>query len=72
MNASDYCPVTSRIVEDLKTICGETYVYFDDRSILEKYSRDKVPGKYGHMPEVVVLPKPPKKLSTSLNSPIVK
>jgi len=57
MNASDYCPVTSRIVEDLKTICGETYVYFDDKSILEKYSRDKVPGKYGHMPEVVVLPK---------------
>ena len=57
MNASDYCPVNPRILGELKTICGDAYVHADDESILEKYSRDKVPGKYGHMPEVVVLPK---------------
>jgi len=57
MNASAYCPVTTEIVEELKRICGEAFVYFDDESKLEKYSRDKVPGPHGHMPEVVVLPK---------------
>ena len=57
MNVSDYCPVTSEIVEDLKRICGEAFVLFDDERKLVKYSRDKVPEKYGHMPEVVVLPK---------------
>jgi glycolate oxidase len=57
MNESDYCPVTSKIVEDLTRICGEAFVYFDDKRKLEKYSRDKVPEQYGHMPEVVVLPK---------------
>jgi glycolate oxidase len=56
MNASDYRPVTSEIVAELKRICGEAFVYFDDRTKLEKYSRDKVPEQYGHMPEVVVLP----------------
>jgi len=53
----DYRPVTPEIVTDLKRICGEAFVYFDDESKLEKYSRDKVPGQYGHLPEVVVLPK---------------
>ena len=57
MNESSYCPVTFKIVEDLKRICGDAFVYFDDERKLEKYSRDKVPGQYGHMPEVVVLPK---------------
>ncbi|CAB5141523.1 FAD/FMN-containing dehydrogenase [Olavius algarvensis associated proteobacterium Delta 3] len=57
MNASDYCPVTAEIVTALKTICGDAFVHFDDERILEKYSRDKVPETYGHMPEVVVLPK---------------
>jgi len=57
MNESDYCPVTFKIVEDLTRICGEAFVYFDDKRKLEKYSRDKVPEQYGHMPEVVVLPK---------------
>jgi glycolate oxidase len=57
MDASDYCPVTSDIVEELKRICGETFVHFDDQKKLEKYSRDKVPEANGHLPEVVVLPK---------------
>jgi glycolate oxidase len=57
MNESDYCPVTFKIVEDLTRICGEAFVYFDDKRKLEKYSCDKVPEQYGHMPEVVVLPK---------------
>ncbi|MBW2429228.1 MAG: FAD-binding protein [Deltaproteobacteria bacterium] len=57
MNVSDYCPVTSEIVEDLKRICGEAFVLFEDERKLVKYSRDKVPEQYSHMPEVVVLPK---------------
>ncbi|UCD81239.1 MAG: FAD-binding protein [Desulfobacterales bacterium] len=57
MKTTDYRPVTPDIVEDLKRICGEAFVYFDDDKKLEKFSRDKVPEQYGHMPEVVVLPK---------------
>ncbi len=57
MNASNYGPVTPGVVEELKRICGAKFVYFDDQKKLEKYSRDKVPGRYGHMPEVVVMPR---------------
>ncbi|CAB1060041.1 FAD/FMN-containing dehydrogenase [Olavius sp. associated proteobacterium Delta 1] len=57
MNASDYCPVTREIMEDLKRICGDAFVYSDDARKLAKYSRDKVPGPSGHLPEVVVIPK---------------
>ena len=57
MNKSSYCPVTFKILEVLKKICGEAFVYLDDEKKLEKYSRDKIPEQYGHMPEVVVLPK---------------
>jgi glycolate oxidase len=57
MTHSEYQPVTHDIVEDLKRICGDAFVYFDDAKTLEKYARDKVPEQYGHMPEVVVLPK---------------
>jgi len=57
MNDSSYCPVTFKIVEVLKRICGEAFVYFDDDRRIKKYSRDKIPKQYGHMPEVVVLPK---------------
>ena len=57
MSASNYGPVTPGVVEELKRICGETFVYFNDQKKLEKYSRDKVPGQYGHMPEVVVVPR---------------
>ena len=57
MNISDYRPVTSEIVGELKRICGEAFVYSDDIRKLKKYACDKVPENYGHMPEVVVLPK---------------
>jgi glycolate oxidase len=57
MNTSDYRPVTPEIVEELKRICGDEFVFFDDQRRLEKYSRDKVPAEYGHLPEVAVLPK---------------
>ena len=57
MSESNYCPVTPRIIDVLKGICGEAFVFSGDDNKLEKYSRDKVPEKYGHMPEVVVLPK---------------
>ena len=57
MNDSDYCPATPEIVENLKEICGDAFVLFDDDKKLVKYSRDKVPEAHGHMPEVVVLPK---------------
>jgi len=57
MNTSEYRPVTHDIVEELKRICGEAFVHFDDQKKLEKYARDKVPDANGHLPEVVVLPK---------------
>jgi len=57
MTASEYRPVTLEIIEDLKRICGDAFVHSDDEKMLEKYSRDKVPGQSGHLPEVVVMPK---------------
>ena len=57
MTASEYCPVTPEIIEDLKRICGDAFVHYDGEKMLEKYSRDKVPGQSGHLPEVVVMPK---------------
>ena len=63
MNTSDYCPVTIEIVNELKEICGEEFVHFDDVKKLKKYSRDKVPESYGHMPEVAVLPKTAKEIA---------
>ena len=56
MIPSKYKPVTSEIIEELRRICGEEFVYAGDEKKLAKYSRDKVPEDYGHMPEVVVLP----------------
>jgi len=63
MSESGYCPVTIKIVDALKGICGEAFVFFDERKKLENYSRDKVPEKFGHMPEVVVLPKSAQEIS---------
>ena len=63
MNQSDYRPVTPEIVKELRGICGQAFVHFDDRKRLEKYARDKVPGEHGHMPEVVVLPKTANEIS---------
>lgn len=63
MPISDYCPVTIEIVNELKEICGEEFVHFDDVKKLKKYSRDKVPESYGHMPEVAVLPKTAKEIA---------
>ncbi|CAB1079754.1 FAD/FMN-containing dehydrogenase [Olavius algarvensis Delta 1 endosymbiont] len=57
MNTSDYRPVTPDIVAELKRICGDAFVFSDDEKKLAKYSRDKVPSDYGHMPEAVVLPR---------------
>ena len=57
MNTSNYCPVTPGIVDKLKRICGEEFVLFDDNEKLNKYSSDKVPASYGHMPDVAILPK---------------
>jgi len=57
MSESVYRPVTIEIVQELRRICGAAFVHFDDQKVLEKYARDKVPGPYGHMPEVAVLPK---------------
>jgi glycolate oxidase len=57
VKVSDYRPVSPEIVEELRGICGEAFVHFGDQKMLEKYSRDKVPGPYGHLPEAAVLPK---------------
>ncbi len=57
MTSSNYNPVTKEIIGELQRICGEAFVYAGDEKKLDKYSRDKVPEQYGHMPEVVVLPK---------------
>jgi len=63
MSASEYSPVTPLIVDELKKICGDGFVHSDDKRTLERYSRDKVPGKYGHMPDVVVLPETAREIS---------
>ena len=57
INTSEYSPVNTEIVAELRRICGDEFVFFNDEKKLGKYSRDKVPPAYGHMPEVVVLPK---------------
>lgn len=66
MNASNYCPVARETVEKLKQICGAEFVWFDDASKLEKYSRDKVPDASAHLPEVVVLPKTAQQIAAVL------
>ena len=53
-----YQRVSTAIVAELKAICGDDFVIFDDLKKLKKYSHDQVPGqKYAHMPEAAVLPK---------------
>ena len=57
MHPHTYQPVSSRIVADLKLICGQDNVIAEAPSAMRKYSHDQVPGdKYAHMPEVVVQP----------------
>ena len=57
MNAPRYNPVTPAIIEELKRICGEDYVVFDNEKTLQKYSHDQIPEeRYARMPEVVVMP----------------
>ncbi len=56
MNPS-YPPVTSDLVDRLRSICGPSNVLFDDKERLEPYSHDEIPGThYRHFPEVVVRP----------------
>lgn len=55
---ASYRPVTSKIVEELRTLCGPSYVLADDPDRLEPYSHDEIPDpRYAHMPEVVVRPR---------------
>lgn len=52
-----YNPVTKEVVEELKKICGEKYVIYNDLEKLELYSHDETPGKeWAAMPEAVVRP----------------
>jgi len=59
MNSSEYQynQVTPQIVEELKRICGEKYVFYRDEEKLETYSHDEIPGThYRTMPEAAVRP----------------
>ncbi len=52
-----YGKVTSRIVEELKSISGEKNVIFGEPEKLEDYSHDEIADRiYAHMPDVVVKP----------------
>jgi glycolate oxidase len=58
MTGRKYNPVTSRIVDELKSIVGAKYVIFGDDEKLTAYSHDEVPDRrYAHMPEAVVRPR---------------
>ena len=54
---TQYNPVTSEIVAELKRIVGEKYVIFGDAEKLQAFSHDEVAEEhYAHMPEVAVRP----------------
>ena len=53
-----YAPVTSSVVEELRSIVGPNWVVFDNQDALEPFSHDEIPDPhYAHMPEVVVRPR---------------
>ena len=51
-----YGKVTPRIVEELRGICGERNVIYEERDRLENYSHDEAGKFYSHMPDAVVKP----------------
>lgn len=52
-----YNKVSKKVVEELKQICGDKNIIFDDKEKMEPYSRDEISEKgYTAMPEVVVKP----------------
>ncbi|HRR06980.1 MAG TPA: FAD-binding protein, partial [Victivallales bacterium] len=52
-----YNRLNEEIFEELKKICGEKYVIYNDSEKLEPYSHDETPGKeWAAMPEAVVRP----------------
>jgi glycolate oxidase len=54
-HATEYAPVTTAVLEELRKIVGEKNVLVDEEKI-ESYSHDETDTQeYGHMPEVVVL-----------------
>jgi len=66
-NSSSYRPVTPRIVEEIRSIVGSSYVIAEDRERLEAYSHDEIPDhRYAHMPEVVVLPRTAEEIAAIL------
>jgi len=52
-----YNRVDAEVIQELRKICGEKYVIYDDPEKLEPYSHDETPGKeWASMPEAVVRP----------------
>ena len=51
-----YKKVTPEIVEELREICGERNVIYEEKEKLEGYSHDEAGKFYFHMPEAVVKP----------------
>lgn len=52
-----YGTVTPAVIDELRSIVGERFVWIDDES-LEAYSHDEIPDPaYAHAPEVVVAPR---------------
>jgi len=67
MKKSVYSLVNDSLVEELKRICGEEFVIFDDDALLRRYSHDKVPeDKYARSPEVVVKPRTAQEVASIL------
>lgn len=59
-----YNPITSKIVDELKSIVGDKFVIYNVPEKLEPYSHDEVADKrYAHMPDVVVKPRTVEEIS---------
>jgi len=46
MSIPSYNPVTPAILDELKHICAEANVIFDNEKTLQKYSRDQIPERF--------------------------
>jgi len=64
-----YNIVSQKVVEKLKEICGDNYVFTDPEK-LELYSHDETPiEQFSHLPEVVVMPIETKQVSQIMKLP---
>ncbi|MFA4838361.1 MAG: FAD-linked oxidase C-terminal domain-containing protein [Candidatus Neomarinimicrobiota bacterium] len=58
LQSASYQPLSSVIVEQLRSIVGQKFVIYNDEEKLEPYSHDEVVGKkWAHLPDAVVKPR---------------